>query len=501
MRVRRSLWNFASSAVFLVVTMLVALEATPWLVAWLGEKRYGGYRVVADGLGYLTLLELGLGGAVGPLLARALGRGDEAALRRTVAEGTRAYMRVSLITLAVGVMLTPLVPFFARDLEGPDISDLRRAWLVGLSAVLSLWLLPLRAVLEARQLGFAVNLALTGQSVFITALSLVLARAGWGMTGQAAAFSVGVWLCALSLAMIGLRLQPGLLRATFQEPRSPEARADLRALGGPSLIINVCSRVGLLADNLIVGGMLGAARVTSLVTTQRLIQAGQGVLQSVGSASWAALAELHAQKHAETFNKRLIEMSRLTAILGAAGLAPIVAFNREFVRLWMGQEVPYGGTLVAASAAINAFLLAEISLWAWCFTATGKARALLWPSVASAVVNLAASIILTGCVGLAGPLLGTTLGLVTVGLWALPWLLRREFGTSLRALAWAVLPPFVLGAVATWLLGHVMFQPSGLASLFLIEGSCALVLLAIGQFLLTPEERAGWWNRLRRTTR
>jgi O-antigen/teichoic acid export membrane protein len=501
MRVRRSLWNFASSAAFLVVTMLVALEATPYLVAWLGTKRYGGYRVVADGLGYLTLLELGLGGAVGPLLARALGRGDDAALRHTVAEGTRAYMRVSMVTLAVGVMLTPLVPFFARDLVGPDVSDVQRAWLVGLTAVLSLGLLPLRAVIEARQLGFAVNLALTGQSLLITALSLVLARAGWGITGQAAAHSAGVWLCALGLAVIGLRLQPGLLRTMFQEPRSPETRADLRALGGPSLIINVCSRVGLLADNLIIGGMLGAARVTSLVTTQRLIQAGQGVLQSVGSASWAALAELHAQKHSETFNKRLVEMSRLTAILGAAGLAPIVAFNREFVRLWMRPEFPYGGSLVAVSAAINAVLLAEISLWAWCFTATGKARVLVWPSVASSMVNVAASIVLTNRIGLAGPLLGTTLGFTTVGLWSLPWLLRREFGTSPRALAWAVAPPFALGAVATWLLGYVAFEPSGLASLFLIEGACSLVLLALGLLFLTHEERAGWWNRLRSTIR
>ncbi len=347
MRVRRSLGNFASSVVFLVVTMLVAFAATPWLVAWLGAKRYGGYRVVADGLGYLTLLELGLGGAVGPLLARALGRGDEQALRRTLAEGTRAYARVSLITLAVGVMLTPIVPRFARDLAGADVFDLQRAWLVGLSAVLSLWLLPLRAVLEARQLGFAVNLARTGQSGAITSGSLLLARAGWCMTGQAMAHAAGVWLCALGLAGVGLRLQPGLIRAVVQEPRSPETRADLRALGGPSLIINICSRVGLLADNLIVGGILGAARVTSLVTTQRLIQAGQGVLQSVGSASWAALAELHAQNRAEIFNKRLIEMSRLTAILGAAGLAPAVAFNRALLRVWMGADFTFGGGLVA----------------------------------------------------------------------------------------------------------------------------------------------------------
>ncbi len=500
MRVRRSLLNFGTSALFLVVTMLVALKASPSLVAWLGPKRYGGARVVADGQGYLTLLELGLGGAVGPLLARAAGQGDLALLRETVSAGTRSYARVSVMTVALGLSLTPLIPVFARDLSGAELIDLRWAWVLGLLAFLSLGLLPLRALIEAKQRGYVVNLALTAQSLAITGLSLFLAREGWGMTGQAAAQVAGVWGGSLLLAAIALRGEPSIRLATLLQPPRDEVSRAIRSLSAPTLILNIGSRVGLLADNLVVGGMLGASRVTSLAITQRLIVAGQGALQSVGSASWAALAELHAQGRKDVFNRRLIEMTRIVAILAAAGLCPAVAFNREFVRLWMGADFDYGGDLVTVAAALNAFLLAEQSLWAWCFSATGKTRVLVGPAVASAVVNLSASLLLTRSMGLPGPLLGTTMGLAAVGLWTLPLLLRREFGTPVLPLAKAAGMPAVLGVAATaalWPLAPTL-SPLSWKLLAAIDGAVALGVLTAGVVLFVPsDEKEKWRSRIR----
>ena len=58
-----------------MVTIAVGLFASPWLEHWLNEDRFGAFRVVLDCQGYLTLLELGLGGALSPLLARALAQG------------------------------------------------------------------------------------------------------------------------------------------------------------------------------------------------------------------------------------------------------------------------------------------------------------------------------------------------------------------------------------------------------------------------------------------
>jgi len=145
-RIRHSLLNFATTVLFLTVTMAVALFATPWLEVWLGRARFGAFRVVVDCQGYLTLLELGLGGALAPLLARAMGQGDERALEQMIAVGVRAYLCVTLLTLAAGLALTPLIPRFASQLLPATVADLRRAWIIGLIGFLPLALVPFRAI-------------------------------------------------------------------------------------------------------------------------------------------------------------------------------------------------------------------------------------------------------------------------------------------------------------------------------------------------------------------
>ncbi len=501
MRVRRSLLNFGTSALFLAVTMAVSLKATPRLVHWLGAKPYGGYQVLNAAYGYLTLLELGLGGALAPLMTRAVGAGDDRALGEAVAAGARAYVRVAVLTAAVGLLLTPVIPWFARDLKGVDAADLRTAWVVGLGSCGTLVLLPLRTAFEARQLGYVVNLLMTAQSLLITGTAVILARAGWGITGQASAQLVGVWAFSLALAAGTARVQPGLLRAAAG-PVGPGVRRELRGLSVPTLVVGLSGRLAVLSDYLVVGGLRGTADVTLLANTQRLANVGLGVLQGVGGASWAALAELHARGDFETFNRRLVELTRGVAVLAAAGLVPVVAYNRAFLRLWVGPEF-YAGDLVTALAAVNAVLLAEQSLWAWCFSATGKVRELAAPAAAAAAVNLAASVALTHRLGPAGPLVGSTLGFVAVGLWALPWKLRRNFGTPPGALLRAAGVPCLAGAAAAaglgaWVRGH---EPAGRWGLVAGMSAAGLVMLALGvAFLLTPEDRRLWRQRLRALT-
>ena len=492
--------NFGTSVLFVAVTTAIALKSSPLLYEWLGKQRFGGAQIVFEGYGYLTILEFGLGGALGPLLARALQGGDHRAVARTVAAGARAYVWVAFSMVALGLAFTPFVHLLASDLTGAMVFDLRRAWIVGLVAFFSLVLAPTRTLVDARQSGYVINLLLTAQSVLVTSLSLLLAWADWGMTGQALARAVGVWAFALTMAAIAVRSHPGLIQATVFEPTDPGARRALWGLSTPTLLFGICGRIGFLTDNLVVGGILGTERVASLFNTQRLVTLGQSILGSIGNASWAPLAELHGRGERDVFNRRLIEITRIVAVLGAVGFVPVIAFNRPFMKLLLGRtDFVYGGDLVVAVAALNAVLLAEHSLWAWCFTATGKVRQLLPLSVAATVLNFAASIMLTRRFGIVGPLLGTTVAFASVGLWLLVWRLNREFGTPVAALVLAVVVPTAVGAsvagVLWWLtLDHGPTSWPGVAAAMALAalGMAALSWVA----LLTPRDRDLWKKRL-----
>jgi O-antigen/teichoic acid export membrane protein len=499
-RVRRSILNFATTALLLAVSMAVSLPATRWLLHWLGAPAFGGIRVLNTAFGYMTLLELGLGGALGPLLAGAINRGDDRALHETVAAGARAYFWVALSSISLGLVLTPVIPWFASDLNPAQVDDLRRGWLVQLTGFAVLTFLPLRSVFEARQLGYVVNLLLLAQSLLVTGVSLLLARAGWGITGQSAAAVLGNWAFSLAICTGAFRSHPGLFRSMLSTPTSPETRRSLRNLSVPNLLLNISGRVSVMSDDLIIGRMLGTARVTTLVNTQKLATMGQTILQSLGGASWAALAQLHTQGDDETFNRRLVEITRIIIVLGVVGLVPVLAYNRTFVRLWLTPEFPYGGDAVIGFACLNALLMGTQSLWSWCFVATGKIRAITPLYVLMMTVNLTTSVLATRQFGIPGPLIGSTVAQLALGAWALPILLRRTYGTPVGALFRAVALPAAAGALAAVPLcafTRYVHEPAGWLGLAAEMSASALLLLGLSvTVLLTPEDRAAWRLRL-----
>ncbi len=500
MRTRNALLNFVTLITFTVVTIFVGLFTSPLLERWLNPSRFGAYRLLIDCQGYLTLMELGLGGALSPLLARAFARGDESGLKQAMAVAVQAYLAISAATVAVGAAATLIVPYFVHDLSPAYLLDFRRAWLVGLLSFLSLALIPFRTIIEARQLGYYINLLLTGQAVFVTTLSLIFARSGWGITGQALASVLGTWGFSIVVTFMVLKNRPALLWS-WRTPTDSSMRQSLGSLSAATFMINLSGRVSLMTDNLVVGSMLGTGLVTSLFFTQRLALLTQTLLGGVGSSIWAPLAELHSRGDHEAFNRRLIELSRLVAILSLTALGPIVAYNRHFVNLWMGPTFPYGGDSIIILAAFNAFLLAQFALWGWCFSGTGQIQKVVIASIVSAVVNITASITMTHWLGLVGPLLGTTISFLTVSLWCLPLLLHRVFGISIRELAISVGVPLAWGlllAIGLWWVAH-QHVPRGWVGL-IVEmslGAAAYIALFGAIVMWKTEERALWRLRVR----
>ena len=479
--------------------MVVGLKASPLLAEWLGAGPFGAVRTMSEATGLLTLLELGLSGALGPLMSRAIGLNNEADLQKAVVAGSRGYFRVSLWIIVVGVAVTPVIVWFAPDLSPAEVNDLRTAWVVGLGVFLPMSLLPLRSVVEAEQRGYVINLLLTAQSLLMTGIALTLARSSWGITGQSIAIVASVWVFNLILATMVFRAHPGLLKQCLAAPTDPETRKAMQGLSWPVLLINIFGRLSMLTDNLVIARALGEKKVTSLFFTQRLVVLGQLVLQGIGNATWAALADLHAKGELALFNRRLVELSRLVAVLAAVGLGPVIAYNHAFFRLWTNGNQIYEGDFVVVVASVNVFLVALQSLWCWCFTATGQVRRIVPMTVIGSTLNLTASIILVHYVGVVGPLLGTSLGLGLLGLWVLPLQLNKAFGTSPLELVKAALPSFLWAVVSAsglrWLTRF--HQPESWLTLGLEMSIAALLSLAFSAaFLLSTEERSMWRTRL-----
>lgn len=500
-RTRFAILNYASSLGMTLSTLLVGLAATPLILRWLGEERWGAYRVLVDLFGHLGVLELGLSWALLPMLAKAYTENDQSQQRHLLVLGFRRYLIVAAGMLAAAtamwLCLGSLVP-----VQAGLRTDLSFAFIALAATAILIPLTTGRLMLEASQRSYIVNLVLFGQMLAITGCALLLARAGAGITGQAVAMLLATLVVSAVWGGYLLRRFPGLGREIVCSEVSTDLRNGLNKLNVPSLLLNVCGRLSLTLDNLMVGIWMGPAAVVPFFLTQRLLLVSQQQLQNVSNAGWAGMSELFVQKRMELFNQRMIEMTRLVVLLGMAILIPIVLYNRHFLGLWVGDQ-NYAGNPVCILSAINALLMSVISTWSMAFLSAG----ILWPLVrifiAQATVNVLLSVAFTSTLGMVGPVMGTLAGFLLVTLWRLPLLMRKHFQMSLWQLGQAVALPLVIaGAYATaWsvmLQGH---QPDGWIGLVGETGTSVLLFLVLVWIVVfRPAERRLWRDRFRALT-
>jgi O-antigen/teichoic acid export membrane protein len=471
-----------------------SLLATPLLLRWLGPERLGAYRALTDWIGSLTFCELGLGGALMAAFATRMGQGDRAAVLRMLTAGLRAYGWVTLAQLAGGMLLVGALPHVIA-LEHLRPGELRAAGALALLPVVFTPLVVFRALVEACQHGYLNWLLLTVQGLVMTGLALVAAQRGWGLIGQSLAGAVAHILILLALAWGGARAYRGVWRAV-------PARADrqaLWALSWPTFVHGVADRLGFISDNIVIAWMLGPTAVVPFFLTQQLVALVQGQLRGLGQATWAGLAELYARGEEGRVRTRLVELTGVVSGLSLAALAPIGAYNQFFVPLWVGRDA-YAGEAVTGLACVNVWFWAIYTLWGWVLLGTGHIKPWVPFALLATLVNVVVSVLGTAVLGVVGPLVGTTAGLVLITSWALPRVLQHTFKIPPWTLWRAALPPLrwglPLGVTLRVVAGY--HHPSGWPALCAAVGLGTAAGMALWwRVSLGRAERGAWGARLR----
>jgi O-antigen/teichoic acid export membrane protein len=422
---------------------VLGLIATPIVLRYLGAERLGAFRSLNDWYGYVGLAQLGIGAGILPVLARAIATEDEITIQTTFQTTVRAYLRVMGPSLIAGAVLVSSIPILI-PVAADHVGDLRLAAAIAVSGLLLLPLAPFKAFADASGRAYVVSLLLLVQTTITAITSVVAAMADWGVMGQALAVTAGILVFHAALAGECIRRHPALLEGFVWRERRQAVPIPVWRYGRVAWLLDVCGRLSLATDGVIVALLLGPAMVVPLFITQRVPILIQGQLQGVGNACWAMFAHLHASGQERVFERRLLEVTRIISVIGVAAIAPVIVFNRDFVSTWIGPG-QFGGELLTVVAATNALLLGLFSFWTWCLFGTGAMTDLVPVTIGQAVVNLSASLTLTAMVGFPGPVLGTFVGYAVVSSWCLPRLLRRRFGISLRHLAAAALVPVALG--------------------------------------------------------
>ena len=478
---------------FYAVTLVSGLVVTPIIVAALGTEQFGVWAVIGSTLGFIGLLDLGLGPSLVRFAAEQRGRDAQHETSALASTALAIYGALAVVTLLLAFVLAWVLP---RVVE---ISD-EYVWAAQVALVIAVGTFVVRFplglfnfLLAGQQRYDLVN----GANVVGAVLYFVLAA------GILYVFGGGlVMLAVITLVSTAVRLALPLFWLKRELPdfhlsRRLVTRAQARqlmAFSSRNLLIQVASKVVFSTDVIVVGIILCSVAAGVYGIPAKLFTLAYGVGIASTTLLFPLLSELEGADDQERQERYLLSGVRLgLAVVVAVGL-PLVVLPDRFLEAWLPADFD-----VSTSGPILAILMVSLlfaqpgHLLAQFLVARGRHGRLAVARLATVVVNLLLSIGLALWVGLWGVALATLVTEAASVTVVLPYLLRRESAVSLRGLALAGARPIALGALAaipTLLVAGLLFDIDTLVE-FAGVGLCWLVLYSalVWRFAMHEPER------------
>lgn len=480
-RRKRAAHGLFASFGYTGATMIITFVVTPVVLHFLGREAYGTWAIIAQLVGYVTVVDMGLGSGVQAYVSQIAHKGDKQALGHILSTGVLVELLFGGIFVCVALAM---LPFLSRLIaaEGVPLSIIRYAFV---AAVLARAIQAPTSVFEMFLMGHqqiaACQFIGMGVYVFQTVIMLALLAAGLGLMALPFA-TISSGLAALVATLVFLRrLTPGV-RCSPRWVRKEWLR-KLFNFSIWGIVGRAAGHVVHNTDNIVIGHFLGASHVTTYVLTRRLPELLRlQLIDRIVRVVRPGLGELFGQAKEAPLQRTFTQGMRGFLAFSVCGALLIAFVTERFLALWVGRE-NYGGLGLVLVSAVTVVVGCLFRWSAAALSAALDVKSIALVRLLEGALNLGLSILFVKQgLGLLGVALGT---LVSSALTSSGYLTLRALRTchmSVTRFAWEVLPRTLALTVAVtisfWLLAAV--KPLALVSwwsLAVYSGAAGLAAL------------------------
>lgn len=500
---KKLLLNSFTGTTLYIVNVIIAFVMSPVYIRALGNRDYGLWELVLSVVGYMGLIDLGMGGALVRFVSIADGRQDREDLQQTISTACAFFVPAGVVAFVLFTMLS-YAPGLIAGREIQDIANLETVFLLlGVDAAMLFPMQVFTATLTGMQRHYFLN---------STRIVLLLGRAGISYyfllryPGKGLLIMALLQPCYTAIQFVlfagAVFLDRGIPKITLSAVSRRKVR-EIIVFSVKSATMRVAARLQNQSVPLIIGHVIGLGQIVYFVMPNRLIDYAKGFSQAVGFPLVPYFGSAIGKGKG---NQEILKNSWLstTLALQIVSLAmPIAIFfcGETFLELWIGPEYSAAGRmvmyillvgLVADSMATNAYsiLIAQ--------SKHGK-PALMWlvVSVVSILLGVGGGYLW----GVAGVAAGTSIATVIGNMFTVAMAC-----TVMETSLWAyfhktlvrIVPALLMLALSLWGFS-VVFPGKNYANLFLqVSVSGLIYLLSIWKFSLTQNIKNNILQRLQK---
>lgn len=404
--------NSISGASLYFINIVVAFIMSPVIIRALGNRDYGLWELVMSVIGYMGLLDLGIGPALVRFVSVANGKQDRDDMQQTISTAFVFFLVIGCLAVLFFTLLGYSPQMIAGN-ETKDIANIGTVFLLfGLNAGIMLPLQVFIATLMGVQRHYLINFS---RGVLLIVRSILAYYLLQGFPGK------GLIIMALLepvFSSIQFVLFVGAVQLDKQIPGMKLAAVtwhklkELFTFGVKNATMMIASRLQNQSVPFIIGHVIGLGSIVYFVMPNRLIDYAKGLSMAIGFPLTPYFGATFGKgDHDELVTSWLTT----TLVLQMVTLVmPIIIFfyGEMFLSLWIGKEYADAGRgviyflligLAADALATNAFRM---------LTAQGKhgKSALIW--LCLSIISIPLGIVGASLWGVPGVALGTTTTMV-----------------------------------------------------------------------------------------
>lgn len=325
----------------------VGLMLVPFLIGQFGREGYGLVTLVVAMVSMSTIVDLGLRGSLGRLLAEQVALDD---VRRFNELASTALMIYVIAGLALASMCAFLSADIARVFKVPVQHATEAEFVIIGYGALGILLTYVSAVFEAvlasknrfdisnytqAAIGL-VRAALIVGIVFIT---------DWGLRGWAVAMVVAMSV-SLVLLFVGARRVCPELSLRWSAVRR-QSLVSLITLGGHVFILQLTALLGIRADPLILSALLGTSAVALYAPAASLVGAVRPLVETLSQQLYPLATGYHVRGQVAQLRELLLRGTRYTLLMGIPVSVTIAVYAERICSIWLGDKLGADFMIVA----------------------------------------------------------------------------------------------------------------------------------------------------------
>lgn len=408
---KKLLKNTAYNYFYRIWMWFVTFLLFPFVVHHLGLAAVGIVLLVNSFVGYMGVLNLGIGPSLTKYVAQYRVENDVEKLNKSISTSFVIFLVMALVAscglLIVGRLIIPIFNISEELVHEARIIT----YIAAATMFLRFPLSTFNGIIHGLQRYDIFSLTGFVASIYRLLLTVFFLSKGYGVITLVLINSSTILFGLLLNAYCAKRLLPCMrISCSFLDKRLIRM---LLGLALPIFIINICMMIIYPTDRLIIGFFLPVGLIVFYEAAYRIYKLLVTLPQLLASAVIPVASELDTMRNCRSLKNLFMRGTKYMSAFFLALAVPVMLLSKLLLYYWMGETFAQYYYLVVIFT-LHLFLSYNHLFSYYILIGMNKITFTLWYYVGSAILNLILSFILVQRIGLMGVVLGTTISYVVL---------------------------------------------------------------------------------------